>query len=157
MKTSKELSDYLKSESGKLVLVGFALFCCIVVTPIIGTFAPLSNAPFALINISEICIRFVLPFVLIAFCFRNISLKRGILTIVFAAGIFRIIAEFILSPVPVMLITTPDYWVQVIAFTAALCIVAAGASLFNVRKKLSVGIIIAGIIFYLLWVIFNIN
>lgn len=157
MVMGKETKNYLSSESRKLFLAGFLIFCCIVLTPLIGTIALLWIVPDTIFEIILTCIRFFLPFVIIGLYFRNIPVRQGILVIVLASGIFRIIAEFVLSPVPFVLITTPDYLIQVIVYTAVLSIVAGGVSLFNSRKILSVGIIVTGIFFYCLWIIFNLN
>jgi hypothetical protein len=157
MKTRTEICNFLDTESGRLLLTGLALFACIVLSPFLGSLAFSLNVPYVIIIIFVIFGMEILPLIIIGYCFRGVSPGKSILVVFLATGVFRVIANVFLSPVPITLITTSDYLVQVGANTAGLCIIAAGVSLFNNRKILSSGIIVAGIIFYILWKILNMN
>jgi hypothetical protein len=157
MTTRKDIGNYLNSESGKMLLTGFALFCCVVLSPLLGGLAFSLNIPYVVVIILVIFGMNILPLIIIACCFRNFTILKSITVVLLATGVFRVIANVALSPVPFILINTPDFLVQVIANSTGLCIIASGVSLFNDRRKLSTGIIIAGIVFYFLWKIYNIN
>jgi hypothetical protein len=145
------------SENKKLLLTGCAILCCIILTPYASSLLLVLGIPFIAAMVIDTLFRFVLPFILIGMFFRDIPPARTVLVIVVFSGILRILIEIFLSPVPFILVSSPDYLVQVLAYVMALSIVAAGVSLFSTRKIVSLGIVTAGILAYGIWVIVNLN
>lgn len=157
MKTNtdlKRISDngQTKKQSGKLLLSGFALFCCFVLTPLLGSLAYSTDIPFVFVYIFVVFCTNILPLIIIALSFRDIPPVQSISVVVLAAGVFRMIAEILISPVPFALVSTPTYFANIVLYTILLSVISAGVSLFNERKSLSTGIIVTGIILYLVFI-----
>jgi len=153
METNTDLRENLNyNPSGKLLLSGFALFCCFVLSPLLGTLMLSWNISLVFAYSFVIFCTNILPLILIAFSFRNTSPLKCIIVVVLATGVFRLIAEIILSPVPFDLVRTPAYLVIIVLYSVLLSFIAVGVSLFNERKRLSVGIIVTGIILYSLFI-----
>jgi hypothetical protein len=144
---------FTNSLSGKLLFSGIALFCCFVLTPIAGTLMLSWGISLALAYSFVILCTNIIPLIIIGFSFRDISPIKSIIVVVLATGIFRIVADFILSPVPFDLISTPAYLGTIAIYCILLSGIAAGVSLFNKRKGLAIGIIAVGVVLYSLFIL----
>lgn len=132
----------------KPIVSGIALFCCFILPPLFGSFLNSIGVSFVLVYVLVVFCTNILPLIIIALGFRNISPVTGCIIVVLAAGICRILAEVLMSPVPLDLISTPAYSVNILLYCILLCGYSVGVSLFDERKSLSIGIIISVIILY---------
>jgi len=149
MDTITEFKKKAKTDQfRKLIIAGIALFCCFVLSPLFGSLLNYMGVSFALVYVLVVFCTNILPLIIIALGFRDISPVTGCIFIVLAAGICRILAEVSISPVPLDLISTPAYFVNIILYCILLCGYSVGVSLFDERKSLSIGIIIIVIILY---------
>lgn len=141
-----------REKSRKLLFSGFALFCCFVLSPFIGTFMRSLNIPFAFVYIVVVFCTNILPLIIIAFSFRDISPSLCVIVVFLATGVFRMIVEILLSPVPIALISTPAYIINIVLYSVLLSSIAVGVSLFDTRRYFSIGIIVIGMILYLVFI-----
>jgi hypothetical protein len=157
MKINNKIDEFLNRSFLKKIFPGFLIFLCIVLSPFFEPLLLLLKIPNSFVFFIITIVRFLFPFVIIGLFFRKIPAKQGILIIILAAGICRIITEILISPVPLRLISTLDYWAQIIVYVAVLSIVGVGVMFYDEKKRLALGLIVSGLIVYCLWILFNLN
>lgn len=150
MTNLKKIFPY--DQSRLLFILGFALFCCFVISPLLGTLLNSWKIPFVFVYLLVIFCTNILPLIIIACSFRNIPPVTGIIVIILATGFFRIIADIILSPVPFILVTTPGYLISILLYSVLLSVISVGVSLYTHRRSLSMGIILVGFVMYCIFI-----